>query len=104
MNAAPRMPVQIPIGKSLSQLTREDREALLTLLQWDQTPLKDCSKKQLLECIVYMAAQTVMLKDKLDQAQTPWYTRLKRWISRKFINKPPIIMAGTGEPHVESNS
>lgn len=80
-----------PSSKSLSQLSREDREALLTVLEWENTPLKDCSKKQLLECIVYMTAQTVMLKSKLDYAQTPWYVRVRKWIADQF--KPRVTMA-----------
>lgn len=79
-----------PSSKTLSQLSKEDREALLTVLEWENTPLKDCSKKQLLECIVYMTAQTVMLKSKLDKAQTPWHAHLKKWLADLF--KPTVTM------------
>ena len=68
-------------SKPVADLTRNDKIIVGNAFSWKGKALRDCSKGELIECIIHMAAQVVWLKDKLDKTTIPFYRR-PYWLNR----------------------
>ena len=44
-------------------MTRKEKQVLAQVLEWQGTKLFDCSKNELIDCIVHMTEQVVIAKD-----------------------------------------
>ena len=55
--------------KVIADMTAADRKVVSQLLQWQGKPLRDCSRGELIQCIIHMTAQVVKLKDRLDKVE-----------------------------------
>jgi hypothetical protein len=67
--------------KDLGSLSRNDKIVIGNMLQWQGKALRDCSKGELIDCVLHMTSQVVWLKDKLDKATLPFYKR-SYWLNR----------------------
>jgi len=68
-------------SKPMSQLSAKDKKIVAQQLQWQGKALRDCSKGELIECVLHMTSQVVFLKDSLDRATLPFYKR-PYWVNR----------------------
>lgn len=59
----------IPKPKALNQLTRQDRKAMGEVLDWQGTKLNDCTKSELIACILHLTSQVVLLTDALNKSK-----------------------------------
>ncbi len=82
MSSIPNQPEIEQVGareKSYSEMTDEDKRALGFMLDWKGKPLNECSDLELIDCIIFMTAQTVMLNQKLrDQAKVSAKSKIAR--------------------------
>jgi hypothetical protein len=58
-----------PAEKSASELTANDRAAISQLLHWQGKTLAECSKSELIKCIIHLTAQVVSQQHKLDKVE-----------------------------------
>lgn len=59
----------VPKPKTLSQLSRQDRKALGELLEWQNKKINDCTKSELIACVLHLTSQVVLLKDLTEKKE-----------------------------------
>jgi hypothetical protein len=65
-------------------LSRNDKIALGQVLQWQGKNLRDCSKGELVECILHLTMKVALFKDTIDRMTTPFYKR-PYWTNRFYF-------------------
>ena len=70
--------------KTLKQLTGNDKLALGQVLQWQGTNLRDCSKGDLIECVLHLTMQVALTQDTIESLTLPFYRR-KYWTNRFYF-------------------
>jgi hypothetical protein len=73
------------MNKSLSQLTPNDKKALAQVLKWKEKTLYDCSRGELVDCVLHLTQQVAYLQYKNGQLLMPWYKRIYQWLIKKRI-------------------
>lgn len=63
------MPIIPAQEKSLSEMTSNDKKVLSSALSWQGKTLPNCSKSELIACILHLTAQVVVLKNRLDKVE-----------------------------------
>ena len=72
-----------PAEKKLEDMSAQEKRLFAAALSWQGKPLPDCTKTELIACIMHMTSQVVLLKNKLDATTTPFYKR-PYWINRFY--------------------
>jgi hypothetical protein len=53
--------------KSTRQLTQNDKRALTQVMRWKDKNLRDCTKGELIDCIIHVTSQVVLLRSALEE-------------------------------------
>ena len=53
--------------KSIQEMTPNDKKALAQVLQWRNKNLYDCSRSELVDCVLHFTAQLAAINDKAER-------------------------------------
>jgi hypothetical protein len=69
--------------KTFAQLTVNDKRVLAKMLPWQGKELRDCSKGELIDCIIHLTMKVALYQDALDKFVIPFYKR-PYWLNRFY--------------------
>lgn len=72
-----------PQEKSISQLNANDRKALAQMLTWQHKSLDECSRGELIDCVIHMTAQVASMQSRMERYTLPFYKRTY-WSNRFY--------------------
>jgi hypothetical protein len=63
-----------PAEKKIGEMSAQEKRLFAAAMTWEGKALPDCTKTELIACVLHMTGQVVFLKNKLDKV-TPFYMR-----------------------------
>ena len=79
-----RLTLQTEDGKTYEQMSKKEKDILAQVLKWKEKTLKDCSRGELIDCIVHTTQHVVILQHELEKVKKQRglrmvIERLKNW-------------------------
>lgn len=84
-----RLTLQTEDGKTYEQMSKKEKDILAQVLKWREKTIKDCSRGELIDCIVHTTQQVVLLQHELEKVKKQRglraaLERLKNWASKNI--------------------
>jgi hypothetical protein len=83
--------LQTTEGKTYQEMSKKEKDILSGVLKWNGKTLKDCSRGELIDCIVHTTQQVVLLQYDLEKIKKQrgvraMLERVRNWF-RKYIGR-----------------
>ena len=89
-------------GKTYEQMSKKEKDILAEVLKWREKSLKDCSRGELIDCIVHTTQQVVLLQHDLEKVKAQRGIRAAVQRARNWLRKNVTRYFKKGNSDVQS--